>query len=226
VVRTVQKELGRKVPDTLNEVFRTNARVVFGLPELDPYAAFRREPLVAPPGGLPELQSEPDGKRLFIYVGSDMPGLDQLLQSVVDLDIPVEAFLRGEVGPLPAFLRARGFTVHDRAPPLKDVLSRASHVLTQGGAMTSASAFTAGRPQLVTPLHGESEINLGLLTQRGVAVRLEKPTKESNLRARLRAFLDDHRLSERAQIEAKRIAIRPLPDGKIVAAESIRLALS
>src|SRR5690606_23899680 len=51
--RRAQEARRRPLPSSLLDVFRTKARFVFGLPELDPYRSFRNEPIHAPPEGLP-----------------------------------------------------------------------------------------------------------------------------------------------------------------------------
>lgn len=220
VVRSVLGE-GKAKPGTLSEVFRTAARVVFALPELDPYASYRKEAVSTPPGGLPGPVDQPAEQRLFVYLGSETPNLDRLSQAIASLGVQVEAYVRGEVGPIPEFLRSRGAVVHATPPPLDEVLARSSHVMTQGGAMTSAAAYSAGRPQLVVPLHAESEVNLGLLQQRHVAHRLNRPESREESQREMRAFLADRGLADSALREARRLAGRTLPDGRELAMKAI-----
>jgi UDP:flavonoid glycosyltransferase YjiC (YdhE family) len=224
-VRRAAAARGRERPADLVALFRTAGRVVFGLPELDPYRSFRREGLVAPPGGLPGPQPWPREKRLFVYVGGEAENFDRLAQALAMLDVPVEAYLRGEIGPVPEFLRMRGITVHDTPPGLAEVLARASHVITQGGAMTSAAVFAAGRPHLVIPTHDESLINLALLEQHGVARALRVSEDAAEVAAAITEFLADAAMPDAALAEAQRIGGRPLPDGAEVAAAAIRSAL-
>jgi rhamnosyltransferase subunit B len=224
-LRRAQAARGRKPAGRLLAPFHTKARVVFGLPELDPYRSFRQEPMASPPGGLPPPQPWLAERRLFVYVGGDAPDFEILAQALSILPVPVEAFFRGQTGPVPEFLRMRGMTVHEAAPPLVEVLSRCSHILTQGGAMTAAAAFTAGRPQLVMPGHDEAELNLAMLKQHGVAAELELTTDPHAVARDIAAFMDDPGYSERAQEIARRIAARTLPDGTDAAAGAVRAAL-
>jgi hypothetical protein len=167
----------------------------------------------------------PAERRLFVYAGDDAPNFEVFVQALAMIDAPVEAYFRGEVGPLPEFLRLRGAIVHDRPPPLSDVLPRVSHVLTQGGAMTSAAVFSAGRAQLVMPPHDEAQLNLGLLEQYGVGSPLTVGSDPAIVAADIDAFLADAGQAARAQEIAHRIATRPLPDGAEVAAAAVKRAL-
>jgi hypothetical protein len=224
-VREVAMQMGVRRPQRLVDVFQTQHRVVFGLPELDPYRSFRREPVVAPPGGLPAAQPWPRSERLFFYGGGHDSEFDILLQALATVDRPVEAYLRGDMAQAREFLRMRGMTVHETPPPLEAVLGTASHVLTQGGAGTVAAAYAAGRPQLVAAPHEEADVNADLLIQAGVGKRLTVGEKPAKVAADIVAFLDDPVLPDNALEAANRIARRPLPDGAAVAAETIRAAL-
>jgi UDP:flavonoid glycosyltransferase YjiC (YdhE family) len=97
--------------------------------------------------------------------------------------------------------------------------------MTQGGALTTAAAFTAGRPQLVAPLHDEAELNFSLLEQNRVAVRLPLANDAHAIAAAIGAFIENHALADRAQEMARRIVMRPSPDGAEVAAAAVRDAL-
>jgi hypothetical protein len=225
-LRDARTLLGLQRPRGLVEVFRTPHRVVFGLPELDPYRGFRREPVVAPPGGLPSAQSWPRTRRLFVYAGAEMANFDTLLQALASLDMPVEVFLRGDAGPAREFLRMRGATVHDEPPDLAAVLREASHVLSQGGASTIAAAYAAGRPQMVVAAHDEAEINLEMLARAGVGQSLTVGTEPADVATAMGTFVSHPELPDNALELANRIARRVLPDGATVAAEAIRAALA
>jgi UDP:flavonoid glycosyltransferase YjiC (YdhE family) len=224
-LRRAQTARGRKPAANLLGPFRTTGRVIFGLPELDPYQSFRQESLSAPPGGLPTAQPWTMAPRVFVYVGADFDYFDAFAQALSLLPAPVEAYFRGESGPVPEFLRLRGLTVHETPPPLGEVLARCSHIITQGGAMTTAAAFAAGRPQLVIPGHDEADLNLGLLQRHGVAERLPITEDSRAIAGAITDFVNQPAPAERASEAAKRIAVRPLPDGADVAARAVRAAL-
>jgi len=223
--RDARTLIGGKRPSNLIDVFRAEHRIVFGLPELDPYNAFRREAIAAPPGGLPPAQPWPRVRRLFVYVGADMENFDIFLQALATTDASLEVYLRGDADLAREFLRMRGAIVHDRPPALDEVLRAASHVLSQGGAGTIAAAYSAGRPQLVIASHDEAEINLDLLRRAGVGQGLKVSGSPSEVAAEISRFMADPYLPDNALEAANRIARRVLPDGAVVAATAIRAAL-
>lgn len=225
VAASVAADHGRWAPQTLLDIFRTRARIVFGCPELDVYAPFRREPLYLPPEPLPEFVAPPVEPRLFVYLGPEVPRIDQLLQVLTELDMPLEAYLRGEAAPLGQFLTLRGHRVHDSPPALADVLPNASHVISAGGVFTCHAALAAGRPMLGFPLHGEAALNISALERLGTGRRLEPWSDEKALRNTLLGFVRDHTLLRQARHWAKILGARRQPDGLSAAAGAIRQSL-
>lgn len=190
---------GMRPPARMVDLFRTDERLVFGVPELDPYRAFRDEQILTPPEPLPAFVEAPVKPRLFVYAGSEVPHLETLVQGLVEMDIDIVAYLRGDVGPLPHFLKHRGHRVYDTPPPLDEVLPAVSHVLSQGGAFMCHAALAAGRPHLIMPLHNETELNLSACARLGVARRLDPAKHEKTVRARLNDFLIESELMRQAR---------------------------
>jgi UDP:flavonoid glycosyltransferase YjiC (YdhE family) len=217
---------GGWTPRNLAEIFRTNARIVFGCPELDAYAPFRREAVCLPPEILPEFVEAPVEPRLFVYLGMDLPNLDGFVQILTELGVPLSVYLRGGAGPLAKFLSLRGHGVYESPPPLADVLPNASHVVSAGGAFTCQAALAAGRPMLGVPLHGEAELNVAALERMGVGRRLDPSSSEGKIRETVTSFLRDHRLLQQARHWAKVLALRVQPSGADAAAAAIRQCLN
>jgi hypothetical protein len=193
VMQTVRKVLGgRRAPPPsagLVDLFRTDERVVFGMPDLDPYRTFRAEPLFAPPEPLPDFVEAPLRPKLFVYLGSEVPHLEALAQALARLDIETIAYLRGESGPIPQFLKRRGHIVYDKPPEVHQILPRVSHVISQGGAFMSQAAVAAGRPHLIMPMHAEAELNLRMSEQLGLGRRFEATQDEASLAAKIHEFV-------------------------------------
>jgi UDP:flavonoid glycosyltransferase YjiC (YdhE family) len=198
---------------------------VFGCPELDAYGPFRHDPLCLPPEPLPEFVEPPIEPRIFVYLGPELPRIETFLQSLAELDVPLEVYLRGEIAPLGRFLALRGHQVYGEPPPLADVLPRVSHVICGAGAFTCHAALAAGRPVLALPSHGESTLNAAALEKLGVAKRLEPQSDASDIRAGVTGFLRDHALLRKARFWAKVLATRPQPDGLSAAVNAVRLCL-
>jgi rhamnosyltransferase subunit B len=220
-VAAVAAGFGAPAPVALLDCFRTRGRVVFGCTELDPYASFRREPLYTPPESLPKFVEPPVRPRLFVYLGSEVDHIDDLIQALTQINVPIEAYLRGEIAAFGRFLALAGHIVHDEPPPLADVLLNASHVLSEAGAYTSFSALAAGRPQLGFVLHAEADMNITAMERMGCGRRLRNWTDEAGLQHALRAFIDDHSLQRQARHWANILAMRDAPDGLQAAEQMI-----
>jgi hypothetical protein len=218
-------ERGRRAPARLVDLLRTDERLVFGLPELDPYRAFREEPILAPPEPLPGYVESPITPRLFVYVGEGVPYVETLVQALVEMDIDIVAYLRGDVGPLPHFLKHRGHKVYDTPPPLDEVLPTVSHVLSQGGAFTSQAALAAGRPHLMIALHNETELNLQHLSGLGVARRLEPGRDGRALRSKINDFVMDIPLFHQARHWGVSLQARKQMSGLAAAAFAVARCL-
>ncbi len=212
-VKAALAERNMRPPACMVDLFRSDERLVFGLPELDPYRAFRGEPILTPPEPLPEFVEAPVRPRLFVYAGSEVPHVETLVQALVGMDIEIVAYLRGDVGPLPHFLKHRGHKVYDTPPPLDEVLPTVSHALSQGGAFMCQAAVAAGRPHLIMPLHNETELNLMLAAQMGVARRLEPAKSEKAIRTRLNDFLVETGLIRQARHWALTLGARKQKSG-------------
>jgi UDP:flavonoid glycosyltransferase YjiC (YdhE family) len=212
-IASVAAEHGATTPDSLSALFRTAARIVFGCPELDPYASFRRETLFLPPELLPRFIVPPVVPRLFVYLGPEIPGIDLVIQTLGELGIELDVYLRGALAPHRRFLSLAGHRVYETPPSLADVLPSVSHVLSAGGAFTSHAALAAGRPMLAFTLHGEAEANVAMMSRLGVARALAAGLEGPGLKSALLAFLRDHALLQRAVHWAKVLESRPQPDG-------------
>lgn len=208
-------------PSSLIELFRTAERVVFSYPELDPYRAFRSEPLYLPPETLPAFVPPPVSPVAFVYLGAEMQGLEAMVQALIDVDIPLLVYLRGEAGPLRDFLAMRGHEVFTAPPRLAEVLPRASHVISAGGSFTCHAALAAGRPHLILPLQPENDINLHMIEALGIGEGLKPRTANDKVVPAIDAFVQNHAALQRARHWALVVASRSQPDG----AEAVRVAI-
>jgi hypothetical protein len=208
-------------PDNLTRLFRTTERVVFTYPELDPFRSFRQEPVYLPPEPLPAFVDPPVAPQLFVYLGDEIPGLESIVQALVESDLPVIAYLRGDVGSLADFLAMRGHEVHKSPPKLAETLPRVSHVLSAGGSFTCHAALAAGRPHLIAARHAETSLNLGFIEGLGAGKSLTHATDVRRLVEAIDAFVQDHGLLQNARHWAEVIAMRRQPSG----AEALRAAV-
>jgi hypothetical protein len=180
-------------------VFRTDERVVFGMPELDPYRAFRQEELFSPPEPLPQFIEAAPVPKLFVYFGTEAPHLVSFFQGLMQTGIKTMTFLRGDAGSIPHFLKRQGHVVFDKPPELYKILPQVTHVISQGGAFMSQAAVTAGRPHLIMPLHAETEINLHAQELLGTAQRFEPTPNEGDVARKVLEFVRNPMLVRKAR---------------------------
>jgi len=200
-----------ELPQTLPQVFRTDTRLPIGLPELDPYRSFRRETFYAPAKGFTE-PSPARERRLFAYLGSELPHLSARMQVIGELDIPVTVYIRGGDPMIAEFLRLRGKTVLDRPADIRALLPSVSHVLSQGGAMLASEALAAGRPHFMLPMQFEASLNANLVANAGYGRSLPADSQDIEaFRDHLRRFIADEDLANRTEAYSKLLAQRPLP---------------
>lgn len=206
------RHTARPLPQYLPALFAAEARVIIGLPELDPYRSFRQESLCAPVGGFaqPVLVEQ---TRLFVYLGAELPALASKLQIICDLPCPVEIYIRGADPLMLEFIRLRGKTGHERPQNSREVMARVSHVISQGGAMIASEALAAGRPNFVMPSHQESKINAVLLQSGGFGREFPlSDTNPTNFSQQLTSFLANRDSASHTLDVAKVLATRSLPE--------------
>lgn len=204
----VSQTRGVEPPNNLADYFRAAGRFVFGIPELDPYAPLRREPLYLPPEGLASFIEPPVVPRIFLYLSAEMSGLDEFVQAIVQLGFPIEAYFGRDIAPLGRFLALAGHTVHEKPPAFADVLMRASHVISESGAYTSMNTLAAGRPLLGLVPHGEGEFNISTLEKLGTGRPMKSVNDERDIQKVLLSFIKDHTLQQKARHWAKMIEMR------------------
>ncbi len=223
----VSQSCGAKPLEKLTDYFRTQGRFVFGIPELDPYAPLRREPLYLPPEGLASFIEPPVVPRIFLYLSAEMPGLDEFVQAIVQLGFSIEAYFGRDIAPLGRFLALAGHTVHEKPPVLADVLMRASHVVSESGAYTSMNTLAAGRPLLGLVPHGEGEFNISTLEKLGTGRPMKSVKDKRDIKKVLFGFIKDHALQQKARHWAKTIEMRRTqsPNGRDAVTAAIRKIL-
>ena len=168
-MREVQRRRGRLAPETVTEPFRTAARLVGTVPELDPHAEIRQDPVVGPnrEDVLAPIAA-PKSPRYFAYLSLDHKQTAPVLEGLAKSRLPGEVFVRGMTDDIAKKLARPHLTVHRAPVPIAEALARASVVIQHGSNGTSCAALTAGRPQVVVPVHQESGITGEALVRAGV----------------------------------------------------------
>ena len=162
----------------------------------------------------------PGEPHIFIYGGADEWLLNPLVQAASRTGCGISAYLGEQDTAARQFLRHRGALVYDKPPALEEVLKKASLVISHGGSGLAHAALMVGRPQLIVPIHPESELTAGRLVQLGVARAVERGAGiwqvaeqkyEADLGEALDILLQVRSIAEQAQTIAHEIAERYPP---------------
>lgn len=168
VMQDVQRQHDLPQPSTVTDPFRTAGRLVCSLPDLDPYAAMRRDPVIGPVAPLPNPQPPPDGPpHFFAYLDLAHDATWPVLHGLKASGMSGEIFCRGMNDEVMAALQRPGLAVHRKFQPFEAVLARASMVLHHGSNGTCCAALATGRPQIFLPTQMESRLMADAVVARG-----------------------------------------------------------
>lgn len=212
-VNALLSERGTQPVSRLPEFLKGEARAIFTLPPLDPYGRLRDTPLAGlyeegvVPTGLPETD------RIFLYGHASVESFSELARATLATGLPISAYLAGNNRELAFLLRQRGAEIFETPPKLADILPRTSLVVSNGGAGLSHAALAAGRPQVILPIHVESQMTARNLQRAGCAHLIENAS-EKELDAILLAAPGDREMKQTAQKTAHELA-RQVPQNPL-----------
>ena len=205
VMNEVQSRLGGPRVPCVTAPLRTAGRLICTLQGLDPYKDARQDPVVGPTEGLQSPMPLPDSPAVFAYLGIEHRITPKMLQVFKKSDLRIEAYVRG-MTPQTAKKYARpGLTFFKRPQPIGEVLARASLAVHHGGMGMCLACCSAGRPQLVLPIHEETLLNSRALARVGVGRGLSAKEVEDDGVAKLAEALEDPKKRARAGIIAEEI---------------------
>jgi hypothetical protein len=148
----------------VTEPFRTAGRLVCSLPDLDPYPALRRDPVIGPVQGLQEPQPLPDGPpHFFAYLDLVHETTWPMLQGLKASRMNGEIYLRGMNDEVARALKRPGLTVHREFQPFKEIFARASVVL-----VTCQGNSAQGLPRVLSAIAADRG-----MAERAVALAYE-----------------------------------------------------
>ncbi len=171
-VRRVQEALGAPQPERLTDVHRGDARFVLSFPEIDPYKATRREPVVGALEDLGEIPPLPWSPRFYAYLVGAKPFVRQVVEGLTRSGLPGAIYLREPNMAAPRNLEQLGIEWLSRPPPLAEAIAQASVVIHHGGANTLQAALGAARPQVLVPRNRDQSVMADEAEDFRIAVRL------------------------------------------------------
>lgn len=210
-INSVLTDRGQPTLSALPELLNTEKRFVFSLPQADPYAGLRNEELLGSYNEGLRRTDLPDEPHLFLYAGAVPEYLDPIIQAVSQTKAKISAYLGNTNTAAAQFLKLRGGHIYSKPPELSEILPTVTAVMSHGGAGLSQAALIVGRPQIIVPIHFESEATAGRLENLGVGKGIRSANVD-DLKNAVSAVMEVRRFSENAQNVARTIADMNLPD--------------
>jgi hypothetical protein len=179
VVRNAQLKRGALYPYVLTGIFTECLSAVecwrfpMFLPELDGYAAHRKEQVYDPLEGVPALsdpKNDEDRFNFMAYLTAENPKSEEFLKAMAQYSRG-DVYLRGASREQNSRLRSYCLGTFDGHPaPLEAVLWH--KIIVHHGGSLANSALAAGRPQILMPQHLEQVVTAKLVADMGVGAML------------------------------------------------------
>jgi hypothetical protein len=201
-IQQVLAQFGLSAPKTLPALFRGQYTHVYSLPQLDPYAAYRRIPGFGPIETMPRASIAPEDSVVFAYLAADHYRIADVAVALGELSCPVEFCLRDAQPSLLHFAARRGLKVHERPPPLAETIHRAKLVISHGGGGVAHAALLAGRPHLLLPGHAEAQTTAIMLENLRVGRRVSADQGAAAFRETVNQTLSNLPLTAASQVSA------------------------
>ena len=169
VLDTVDAELrsvGREPLAALPAMFAADGHLVETFAELDPYRAFRRDPLCRPQLGIERRSA--DGDEVFAYGFARVGGSHVLWNALAQTRLRVRVCIPDAGPKMIGQLTAAGMTVHTVPLAWPEIAQRSRLIVSFGSHGLICGALIAGLPHVVVHhdlekrLHGNAIASLGL----------------------------------------------------------------
>ena len=134
--------------------------------ELDPYAEWRREPLVMPMlrGPMPDL-APGTGDEVFVYAPDNARVEAKLWDGLARSGLPVRVHVPGAAADLKRALVDKGLEIELEPLPFAHIAERSRLVVSHGGHGFVCSALLAGLPQVICHFDLEKRLNARAITR-------------------------------------------------------------
>jgi hypothetical protein len=139
---------GRAPLSGMPQLFAADRVLTGTFAELDPYAASRREPVVAPSVAHPVGEAGA-GEEVFLYADPVLLRAGAFLEGLVRSALPVRVFSVGASATQQAELEKLGFRVERSPLPFAQIAARSRLTMSAGGLGFVSSSVAAGVPTVV-----------------------------------------------------------------------------
>ncbi|VAW19035.1 hypothetical protein MNBD_ALPHA09-2265, partial [hydrothermal vent metagenome] len=230
IVNTVKRRRGRAELARLPQLGECDYRAVFTLPQLDPYSAVRTEPVLGHYIEGLEPTAPPVSPSIFYYGTTSAADTEAISTALMEVGVPVSCYIRGRQTAAAQFFRLQGATVYDEPPDLREVIGKASLVVSHGTGGLTHAAMMVGRPHLMIPGAFEPLLNARRAEALGVGrlidvSEIDTEIENSTLKDGISEALSSEDLRETAFDHARYIKTLPLPASPLGTAAEASLKL-
>lgn len=190
--------------ERLPQIFEASREMGGSFVELDPYARWRTDPLVAPMlrGGAPGL-APGGGEEVFVYAPEQVQIDAALWKGLVQSRLPVRVHVANIDRRMERGLAEMGLMVERQPVPFARIAERSRLVISHGGHGFVCSALLAGLPQVICHFDLEKMIHAQAVTSLGLGgmVAMLQIEPEAFAASLLQVYRDDA-LAQRARAAA------------------------
>lgn len=201
-INSVLSRRGDQPMAFLADALNGDETCVFSVPLVDPYAAYRDAPQLAPfnlPAGMAPLPLERRRARnVFFYMPRGQPDLAKAIDAVKAASVDCEAYI-SDLGRTSAeSLAGPGFKIHGQPQPFDRVIPEARLIVHHGGLSTAIAAVQAGTPQLILPWNLEHLVTARRIETLGASVTAEGDWSAKRIADAVKKMVQDKPLAIRA----------------------------
>jgi UDP:flavonoid glycosyltransferase YjiC (YdhE family) len=186
-VARVQRGRGCPAPARLGELLAGTRRFMNGLPEIDPYLAERRDPVVGPPPTGVRRAIEDGTDDVFAYLAGNGRVTPAVLRALALSGLRGSVYVRRGSSQLAALVAGSNIDWLDGPGLMPERLARARLVVHHASMLTTEESLIAGRAQVVAPLYLEHLLTTRALLERGLAAAILPTTGTDEMIATMRA---------------------------------------
>lgn len=155
---------GREPIEHLPRMFEADRVLAGTFAELDFYARWRSEPVVAPSVVHPVGEAG-EGEEVFLYADAALLRAAPLWDGLVRAALPVRVYAEGASDAQNAELEKLGFLVERQAVPFAEIAARSRVTMSAGGLGFTSSSLAAGVPIVVIHYDLEKRLNGEAITR-------------------------------------------------------------
>ncbi len=189
------KRRGKSAVDRAATIFIGGSRFICTIEELDSYPDRSGETLLGPISqsshGLEPQWPKTDGKRIFIYLGPDVPLLPVALAGLRRMKIPTLVFAGPDGAEHFAHAACPTITLAKRPVDMSRLADNCDLIICQGGNGTIAAGLIQGIPVLTYPMHVEQLTACRNMQSRGLGRMLTGKIEEDRFTQTVTSMLDD-----------------------------------